>query len=86
MSNHLEMIQYKNHPIPMVGRVWVWVFEEVSYLKDPEGQPPRQSAWQRAWLGHLGESPNLDKHCAAGPLDMRSALAHHFFASCVLSG
>ena len=31
-----ETIKYENHPIPMVGRVWV--FPEVRYIKDSEGE------------------------------------------------
>ena len=31
----LETVAYKNHPVPMIGRVWV--FPSVTYTKDPEG-------------------------------------------------
>jgi hypothetical protein len=36
MTYSMEKIKYMNHPIPMIGRVWV--FPEVTYVKDPEGE------------------------------------------------
>lgn len=35
MADKVETVIYKNHPIPMVGRVWV--FPSVTYTKDAEG-------------------------------------------------
>lgn len=36
MTVSMEQIKYTNHPIPMIGRVWI--FPEVTYVKDPEGE------------------------------------------------
>jgi hypothetical protein len=36
MNYEMEKVKYVNHPIPLVGRVWV--FPEVIYVRDPEGE------------------------------------------------